>query len=93
MSRDSIRAKLGRDAIKVDEVKHIKVKQELCRSCAERHCLYVCPAQVYSLDKEGSIALDLDACLECGTCRIACVSHALEWDYPRGGFGVQYKFG
>ena len=93
MSKDSIRAKLGRDAIKVDEHKHISVNQDTCRSCSEKYCLYVCPAQVYSLDKTGAITLDLDACLECGTCRIACVKKSIEWDYPRGGFGIQLKFG
>jgi ferredoxin like protein len=31
--------------------------------------------------------------LECGTCRIACPHSALEWEYPRSGFGVQFRFG
>ena len=93
MSKDSIRAKLGRDAIKVDDQKHIKVNRDLCRACGEKYCIYVCPAQVYSLDKDGEIKLDLDACLECGTCRIACVKKSIDWDYPRGGFGIQLKFG
>jgi ferredoxin like protein len=53
--------------------------------------LYVCPAHVYTLNKEGNVELELDGCLECGTCRIACVE--LEWHYPRGGYGVQYKCG
>lgn len=93
MSKDTIRAKLGHDAIKVDSERHIKVNQEVCRSCEEKYCLYVCPAQVYVLNSEGEIQLELDACLECGTCRIACVKKSIEWDYPRGGFGVQLKFG
>jgi ferredoxin-like protein FixX len=24
---------------------------------------------------------------------VACPSGALEWRYPRGGFGVQYRYG
>ncbi len=93
MSKDSIRSKLGHDTIKVDEHKHISVRQEVCRKCTEKYCVYVCPAQVYSVSAEGETVLDLDACLECGTCRIACVKEAIAWDYPRGGFGLQLKFG
>lgn len=89
----NIKAKLGLDTIKVDTEKHISINQEICKSCPERYCLYVCPAQVYTLSKEGKIELDLDGCLECGTCRIACVRGAIDWNYPRGGFGVQFKFG
>ena len=30
-------------------------------------------------------------CLECGTCLIICEKGALDWKYPRGGFGVRYR--
>jgi ferredoxin like protein len=43
---------------------------------------------------EGGIDLTTDGCLECGTCRIICQgNNNLEWDYPRGGFGISFKFG
>ena len=93
MVQINIKAKLGLDTIKVDTEKHISVNREICKSCTERYCLYVCPAQVYTLSKEGEIELDLDGCLECGTCRIACLKGAVDWNYPRGGFGVQFRFG
>ena len=89
----NIKAKLGLDTIKVDSEKHISVNKEICRECAEKYCIYVCPANVYSLSKEGEIELDLDGCLECGTCRIACPGGAVSWNYPRAGFGVQLRFG
>lgn len=89
----NIKTKLGKDTIKTDSEKHIKVKPEVCQNCLEKVCLYVCPAHVYNLNKEGVVILELDGCLECGTCRIACVKNALDWSYPRGGFGVQYKYG
>ena len=89
----NIKAKLGLDTIKADSQKHIKVNPEICKGCTRRHCLVVCPAQVYKLNKEGEIELDLDGCLECGTCKIACVKGAIDWSYPRGGFGVQYRYG
>jgi ferredoxin like protein len=91
--KTNIKAKLGLNTIKADSVKHITVNREICKKCVHKPCLFVCPAQVYKLNNEGEIELDLDGCLECGTCRIACVKGALEWSYPRGGFGVQYRYG
>jgi ferredoxin like protein len=89
----NVKAKLGLDTFNADTQKHIKVKREVCKDCTERYCLYVCPAQVYTLNNEGQIELDLDGCLECGTCRIACLRGSVDWNYPRGGCGVQYKYG
>ena len=93
MNEVDIKAKLGLDVFKVDKERHISVNQEICKDCLERWCLYVCPAKVYSLNEQGEIELDLDGCLECGTCSIACVRNAVDWSYPRGGFGVQFRFG
>lgn len=93
MNEVNIKAKLGLDVFKVDTERHISVNQEICRNCAEHYCLCVCPAHVYSLNEQGEIEMDLDGCLECGTCRIACLRNALDWNYPRGGFGVQFRFG
>ena len=89
----NIKAKLGKDTIKVDSEKHIKVKQEICKDCRERVCLYVCPAHVYTLNGSGELVLELDGCLECGTCKIACIKNALDWNYPRAGYGIQYRCG
>jgi ferredoxin like protein len=89
----NITAKLGKDTIKVDSEKHIKPNMEICKNCRERVCLYVCPAHVYTQSANGEIVLELDGCLECGTCKIACPNNALDWDYPRAGYGVQYRFG
>ena len=91
----NIESKLGLDAFKLDEASHIRINQEICRQdCQEKYCLFVCPAHLYSVSKEsGDICVEFEGCLECGTCRIACRYGALEWDYPRGGFGVQFRFG
>ena len=32
----NIKAKLGKDTIKADSEKHIKIKQEICRNCQEK---------------------------------------------------------
>ena len=53
-----------------------------------------CPAGCYSLNDHGQVEVAVDGGLECGTCRIVCgPSGDIEWRYPRGGFGVMYKFG
>jgi len=89
-----IKARLGLNAYKLDKESHIRVDHRICRErCEIKYCLYVCPAKVYSLGGEGEIEVDYDGCLECGTCLIVCPHGALEWHYPRGGFGVQYRFG
>ena len=41
----------------------------------------------------GKIDLVVDGCLECGTCRLVCDSDNVDWNYPRGGFGILFKFG
>jgi ferredoxin like protein len=51
----------------------------------------VCPADLYELDDQHRIVVNWEGCLECGTCLICCDARALEWTYPRGEFGVQYR--
>jgi ferredoxin like protein len=53
-----------------------------------------CPAGCYTLEEDGSVSGNFDGCLECGTCRVMTqASGDLVWNYPRGGYGVAYKFG
>ncbi len=79
----------------VDEEKsHLKIRRpELCRRCLHKPCLNFCPAGVYRIDPKGEISVGYQACVECGSCRVACPFSNIEWDYPRGGYGVAYKFG
>jgi ferredoxin like protein len=73
---------------------HIKVKPHISPSPALLAMITVCPARCYSLNDRGQVELAADGCLECGTCRAVCAkSDDLEWNYPRGGFGVLFKFG
>lgn len=84
--------KLFLDRYVVDKDPHLKIKDpSKCTMCEKKACLYTCPAQVYKLE-EGKVSVSYEGCLECGTCRIIC-SENLEWKYPRGGFGIAYKFG
>lgn len=41
---------------------------------------------------EDRVVLTTDGCLECGTCRVICTTHRdVEWEYPRGGYGIQVR--
>lgn len=94
--RLSLQEKLGKDVFKIDgEKPHIVIDHAICRErCAVRPCLYVCPAKLFSLKPDSKdIFVDYEGCLECGTCVIVCQDEALSWEYPRAGFGVQYRFG
>ena len=89
----SIEAKLAQDTFKADTIPHIVPDPAVCQSCSEKWCLRLCPAKLYSLSKDGSVNLNFEGCLECGTCLVVCRSHFLQWGYPRAGFGVQFQFG
>lgn len=71
---------------------HIKLNREVCEGCEDRVCLYICPAENYQLLGD-EILFSWESCMECGTCRIVCSKGALSWDYPRGGFGVCFRYG
>ena len=77
-----------------DNNTHLIVKQEICKKCKEKTCIYICPADVYNIDEAtGEIVVQYENCLECGACRIACESSSLGWEYPKGTKGVMFKQG
>jgi len=89
----SIEERLGLVSFEVDKEKHIKVNTSICRDCEDKPCLRFCPARRYTLEKGEEIAHDYEGCLECGTCKLACPKGAVDFSYPRGGYGVYYKYG
>jgi len=89
-----IEEKLTLNAMKNDRESHIRLDQKICAACNERYCVYACPAHLYSLNEEtNEMVVEYAGCLECGTCRITCVYNAISWEYPKGEFGVQYRYG
>ena len=92
-----VEEKLFQNRYKVDAGKpHIRiVDSEICQvQCQTKPCTVCCPASCYTAEGDGQITLITDGCLECGTCRIICSEHLnVQWDYPRGGYGIQFKFG
>lgn len=73
---------------------HIRlISQDVCARCESRPCLYFCPVGVYREQESGQIQIAHQSCIECGSCRVMCPHANIIWKYPRGGFGVAYKFG
>ncbi len=57
-------------------------------------CLIICAAENYKWDHErDALIFNHEGCLECGACRIVCPRDAIDWSYPKGGYGVRYRFG
>ncbi|HCF49065.1 MAG TPA: ferredoxin family protein [Syntrophomonas sp.] len=86
---------LSKNKFNVDEEEaHIVIDKTICAQCSEKPCLYVCPAVLYKLNKNGEMSFDYAGCLECGTCRVMCKDKGIvKWIYPRGTFGVIYRQG
>jgi len=77
-----------------EEYAHIRIKDDkVCADCVHHPCLDFCPAGVFTQDRTGKILVGYQACLECGSCRIGCPYQNVDWNLPRGGYGVAYKFG
>jgi ferredoxin like protein len=86
--------KLALVSFDVDRNAHITVRKELCKECATRPCLIICAAENYKWDEAGdALIFNHEGCLECGACRIVCPRDAIDWSYPRGGYGVRFRFG
>ena len=88
-----LKAKLGLDVFKPGAAPHIRIRTGMENDPRLKAAVRLCPAGLYSESESGVITMTTDGCLECGTCRIACGIEGLEWDYPEGGAGVQFRFG
>jgi ferredoxin like protein len=90
-----VEQKLFQNRYVVDAARpHITVRPHTKPSKALLSLTKACPAGCYDLNDLGQVEISVDGCLECGTCRVLCgPSGEVEWSYPRGGYGVSFKFG
>lgn len=100
MEPANIEEKLGKLTFKADHEKaHIKLRDDSAKSpcvkkCKDRPCTVICPAKVYAWEEaQKKIIVSYENCIECGACRMICPFDNIDCHWPRGGFGVQYKFG
>ncbi|MGD2142851.1 MAG: 4Fe-4S dicluster domain-containing protein [Anaerolineae bacterium] len=84
--------KLDTLVFKPDLEPHIVIDKKRCLDCEARPCTVVCPAGLYVWLGD-QLTHNCDGCLECGSCRAVCPRDAIEWRYPRGGYGVRYRWG
>jgi ferredoxin like protein len=91
----AVEKKLYQNRYLVDSSRpHIVVTPHEKPSKALLSLLHACPANCYSRNEAGQVEISVDGCLECGTCRVLCEpSGEITWNYPRGGYGVMFKFG
>lgn len=90
----NVEEKLFQNRYRVDAGRpHISIKNEAaCTACDTQSCVWCCPAGCWKIE-DGKVGVVTDGCLECGTCRVVCAPKNVAWDYPRGGFGILFKFG
>ena len=92
MSNPSIAERLATLHFRVDDTAHISVDGNGCGQCGGHPCLDFCPAHCFTPDGSGGIDYYYVGCVECGTCLILCEGDAIRWNYPRGGYGISYRF-
>jgi ferredoxin like protein len=86
--------KLTKNFFREAKDSHIRIETALCRECTFSACVQACPADLYERDPETHEArVEFAGCLECGTCGFVCTRGAITWTPPKGGFGVQYRYG
>lgn len=96
MKEIRIEEKLGLLTYKSDKQSHIKIlDSNVCvKECFHKPCTFICPAKVYEWDESKKIiVVGFENCIECGACRMLCPFNNIYCYWPRGGFGVQYKYG
>lgn len=73
---------------------HIDSPSACVEKCAGKYCTHFCPADVYNWDEATArIVVSWENCIECGACSIGCPYDIIRCHTPRGGFGVQNKYG
>ncbi|MEL6774630.1 MAG: ferredoxin family protein [Pseudomonadota bacterium] len=96
-TKDTLRMeeRLYQNRYLVDEGRpHITIRRNIHDSPELKSLVHICPAGCYEKGDDGRVEIVSDGCMECGTCRIVCqATGEIEWSYPRGGYGVLFKFG
>jgi len=87
----NIQEKLNFIRFRLDKEAHIVIDREKCALCKGRPCLFACPAGLFILSEGDEILHSYEGCLECGTCYVVCEQAAINWRYPKGGFGVSFR--
>ncbi len=82
--------KLGLLRYNIDSIPHIIADSNKCLECDTKPCVSGCPAGCFTIEDE-ELHFQYEDCIECGTCKIVCPKDAVDWNYPRGTFGVVFR--
>lgn len=87
--------KLFLNTYSFDDESHISIRdRQVCVECENKECTAFCPADVYTWnEEEQKIDIGYENCIECTAARYACPYNNIDWVYPKGGKGIQYKYG
>lgn len=88
--KNRLEDKLGLLTYSIDKIPHIVVDTNKCETCAVKPCVSGCPAGCFTIESE-KLHFQYEDCIECGTCKIVCPYGAVDWNYPRGTFGVVFR--
>jgi len=88
----SVEQRLNLNSFTTDKETHITIDHKRCTEKDVRILLRICPSSCFTM-KSGELVFSRLGCLECGACRAAASPGAIEWNFPKGGFGIQYRYG
>ncbi|TFF97898.1 MAG: ferredoxin family protein [Promethearchaeota archaeon] len=70
---------------------YIKINHNKCTGCA--YCVNVCLAGCFKITKKKAEIVNLDECMECGSCWYICPEEAIQFFWPKGGTGYKSDWG
>lgn len=84
----TVEEKLYVNKIKPDFNSHLKVNNDICRTCYGKECTKFCPSNVFTWnDEDQKLIVAYENCLECGACISGCPFENVVYGAPRAGYG------
>lgn len=73
---------------------HIEIIHDYPDMAEKIKLVNACPAGLYTLQDDGTLAFDYAGCVECGTCRVLCGNTIIKkWEYPDDTKGIEFRQG
>ena len=95
MKRCGTEQLLGLDKFVVDdEEAHIEIEKERCRACSSKPCCVACPPG-FMPSRTGRSSSTMRGAWSAAPAGwyVPIPPITIRWRYPRGGFGIQYRYG
>ncbi|MBS3165001.1 4Fe-4S dicluster domain-containing protein [Candidatus Woesearchaeota archaeon] len=91
----TVEEKLGLVRFKHGKESHLSViAEDVCVRCEGKWCTTICPAHVYEWSPEqNKVIVNWENCLETGACITGCPYANIQFQYPKGGKGVEFRYG